>query len=228
MGFMQTHRSFAELPLFPLKTVLFPGGYLPLQIFEVRYLDMVTRCHATQTPFAVVTLTAGDEVLHSPAVQGTANPTLFHPVGTLAHIAQLERPQPGLIWIRCTGGQRVDLSNPHPLKHGLWVALAQVRAADPVLPIPADLLWVQRTLQRVVDTLKVQGTPEHHMPIQPPYQWDDCAWLANRWCELLPMDLDQRQRLMTLDNPLIRLELVADLMQQNGMDPDSAATSDGA
>ncbi|GAB4211378.1 MAG: LON peptidase substrate-binding domain-containing protein [Rhodoferax sp.] len=216
---MPTEQSFTDLPLFPLKTVLFPGGYLPLQIFEVRYLDMVSRCYADHTPFAVVTLSTGQEVLQAPQVGGRAtDEALFHPVGTLAHITQLERPQPGLMFIQCQGGQRVRIQAHRQLKHGLWVAQAQTLAPDVDLHIPSDLQNIGRTLMRVVDTLKAQGTPERQMPIQPPYRWDNCAWVSNRWCELLPMELAQKQRLMALDNPLIRLELTADLMARNGIE----------
>ena len=55
------------------------------------------------------------------------------------------------------------------------------------------------------------------MPFQPPYRWDDCGWLANRWCELLPLGAEQKQRLLELENPLLRLELVADVLDQTGL-----------
>jgi Lon protease-like protein len=69
----------------------------------------------------------------------------------------------------------------------------------------------------VIKTLHAQNTEPDQMPIQPPYQFDDCAWVANRWCELLPMTLELKYRLMALDNPLVRLELVGDLLERNGI-----------
>ncbi|MBU3740491.1 MAG: peptidase S16, partial [Rhodoferax sp.] len=109
------------IPLFPLGTVLFPQGVLPLRIFEVRYLDMIGRCHREGRPFGVVALSRGHEVRSraAPAAEGFATET-FHDVGTLAHIDALERPQPGLLMIRCTGGSRFRLQTRQQLTHGLW------------------------------------------------------------------------------------------------------------
>ncbi|MDB5893017.1 MAG: peptidase, partial [Rhodoferax sp.] len=87
--------ALSALPLFPLGTVLFPDGLLPLRIFEVRYLDMVKRCFKSGTPFGVVALQRGGEVR-----QAGAGPEAFHPVGTLARITQVETPQPGLLVIQ--------------------------------------------------------------------------------------------------------------------------------
>lgn len=212
--------SFDALPLFPLELVLFPGGYLPLRIFEVRYLDMIGKCFKAGEPFGVVTLKRGSEVRTvSNDLAGGASTTqaLFYPDGTLAIITELSRPQPGLMLISCTGAQRFTVAQPELLKHGLWVGRAQLLPDDPIVPIPEDLLPVAGALARVMDTLKAQGMTPEQMPIQPPYALHDCAWVANRWCDLLPMSLAQKHRLMTLDNPLVRLELVGDLLEQNGI-----------
>src|SRR6185369_3421479 len=89
--------TLQSLPLFPLGTVLFPGGVLPLRIFEVRYLDMITRCHKAGAPFGVVLLTQGNEVRVPDAKEAFAG------VGTLATISDLDSPQPGLLTIRAIG-----------------------------------------------------------------------------------------------------------------------------
>ena len=129
-----------SLPLFPLGTVLFPGGWLPLQIFEVRYLDMVQRCHARGEPFGVVTLSEGSEVQRPAGEPGQAFAReAFGAVGTLAHIETLERPQPGLLLIGCRGGQRFRLRSSDKLKHGLWMGDAELLPADPPMAIPDDL-----------------------------------------------------------------------------------------
>ena len=90
--------TLTSLPLFPLNTVLFPGGLLALRVFEVRYLDMVRKCRQTGSPFGVVTLTAGQEVRSAAAPEER-----FQPQGTLAVIEQLQTPQPGLITLHCRG-----------------------------------------------------------------------------------------------------------------------------
>src|SRR5450830_1032167 len=182
------------LPLFPLQTVLFPGGWLPLQIFEVRYLDMIGQCHREGRPFGVVSLLQGQEVQRA----GESAPEAFQPVGTLAHIVGLERPQPGLMYIRCEGGLRFRLATPQRLKHGLWVA--------PVTECEAE---VQRQPQAGLE-----------LPVRQPYLWHDAGWLANRWCELLGLPAARMQQLMSLESPLLRLELVADLLERDhGLTP---------
>lgn len=206
-----------QLPLFPLGTALFPGGYLPLRIFEVRYLDMVRKAHREGAPFGVVTLTQGSEV-QRPAepgggAQGAYAPEAFLPVGTLAAIADLQAPQPGLLMIRCTGTRRLRVQRSEKLRHGLWVADVQLLPEEPAVPVPADLQPVADALRTVVERMRAQpGVAPHELPVQPPLRLDDCGWVANRWCELLPLAPDARQRMLALDNPLLRLELVGDLL----------------
>jgi Lon protease-like protein len=209
------------LPLFPLQSVLFPGGVLPLNIFEVRYLDMIGRCHRDGTPFGVVCLTQGREVRRPPTAADPAPsmgddfaPEAFHTVGTLARIELLERPQPGLMMIRCIGTQRFRLRNHELLKHGLWVGEVELLADDVGLPVPPDLAPVRAALEQLVRQWQAQLARPEDLPVQAPYRWDDCGWLANRWCELLPISPELRQRFMVLESPLVRLELVADLLAQ--------------
>ena len=196
-----------ETPLFPLRSVLFPGGYLPLRIFEPRYLDMVQRCHAQGTPFGVVALTEGEEVRQRDG-EGFRREA-FHPVGTLARIEHFELEQPGLIRIRTRGAQRFRVSEPRRLSHGLWVGQLALLPDDAAVPVPGDLAQAARQLQDLLAGWAERAAAED-LPLQPPYQWGDAGWLANRWAELLPMPSADRQRLMALDNPLLRLELVVD------------------
>ena len=212
--------ALTSLPLFPLSTVLFPGGYLPLQIFEVRYLDMIGKCFNAGAPFGVVSLNRGSEVRQAPGSEPGGDSfaqEIFFQIGTLARITRLNRSQPGQMFIQCAGLQRFTISSHELLRHGLWVADVKLLSNDQPVPIPPDLKAVATTLQRVIRTLQEQETHADQMPIQPPYQMDDCAWVANRWCELLPMTLELKSRLMSLDNPLLRLELVSDLLEHNGI-----------
>ncbi len=232
--------TLTSLPLFPLGTVLYPGGFLPLRVFEVRYLDMIGKCHKTGAPFGVVALTEGAEVRRpaSPKAQsagtsggaggsggaagappsgdGFANEA-FNDVGTLATIDELTVPQPGLMVIRCTGMQRFQIARREKLKHGLWIADVARLPDDLLIPIPDDLQRVASALGGVIKTLQARAVPPAQMPLQPPYRLDDCAWVANRWCELLPMPMAMKQRMMALDNPLVRLELVSDMLERTGI-----------
>lgn len=200
-------RVLSQLPLFPLETVLFPGGTLPLRIFEVRYLRMVEQCRTTGTPFGVVSLVQGSEV-RRPGVPADS----FQPVGTLARIVHFDAPQPGLMMIDCLGTERFRLTSSYQLVNGLWMADVEVLDGDVPTPVPEDLRSTSAALGQLIQTLREQHVAENRFPILPPLQLDDCGWVANRWCEVLPLPLSLKHNLMALESPLVRLELVADVL----------------
>ena len=203
--------TLTQLPLFPLDTVLFPGGHLSLKVFEVRYLDMVRRCHEAGAPFGVVSLRQGSEVIRPGAPDEQ-----LEPIGTLAQIASLDKEQPGLLSLQCDGAQRFRIDRQSRLKHGLWVADVTLLADDATVPVPTDLTAVAQALQQVRAKLQLRpGGAQDYSDTEAHY--DDCAWVSNRWCELLPLPAATRQRLMSLDNPLLRLELVADFLAKAGI-----------
>jgi len=213
---MTTQPLLHSMPLFPLGTVLFPGGVLPLRIFEVRYLDMVGKCRKADAPFGVVSLTSGSEV-RKPGGDAES----FAAVGTLAVIREFESPQSGLLQIECVGTQRFRVRRTELQKHGLWIAEVEAVLDDAAIEIPDDLQHTATALRRLVDTLearrRAQGGGAVRLPIGEPYLFNDCGWVANRWCELVPMQLELRQRLMELESPLMRLELVSDLLARAGI-----------
>ena len=200
-----------NLPLFPLETVLFPGGLLPLRIFEVRYLHMVEQCRKDGTPFGIVSLLKGSEV-RRPGVESET----FHPVGTLARITHFDAPQAGLMEIDCMGAERFRITASHQLAHGQWVADVELLDADAATPIPSDLVHASTALGQLIQTLREQQLAEDRFPILPPLQLEDCGWVANRWCEMLPLSVQHKHNLLALDSPLVRLELVADVLAQVG------------
>ena len=208
---MPSALTLKSLPLFPLGAVLFPGGLLQLRIFEVRYLDMIKRCHKAGAPFGVVLLTQGSEV------RQPGHTEAFNSVGTLATITGLDAPQPGLLHVRATGGQRFRITTSEQLKHGLWIADVEQMQTDLPVPIPDDLKAATTSLTKLIAALQEKASDPQEMPLQTPWQLDDCGWVANRWCELLPLPAPLRQRLMELDNPLVRLELVNDLLSRTGI-----------
>ncbi len=203
--------TLQSLPLFPLGAVLFPGGVLPLRIFEVRYLDMIARCHKAGAPFGVVLLTQGSEVRQPGAKEA------FSRVGTLATISELEKPRSGLLMIRANGAQRFRITASDQLKHGLWIADVERLPDDMSVPIPDDLQITATTLGKLIHSLQDKADAPEEMPLQGPWRLDDCGWVANRWCELLPLAIPLKQRLMELDNPLVRLELVSDVLSRTGI-----------
>lgn len=208
-----------NIPLFPLNTVLFPGGSLPLQIFEVRYLDMVQRCHDQNLPFGVVCLIAGDEVQRRGQGE-TFEREQFHPVGTLARIVSLEQPQPGLLLITCEGQERFQVEHSEKLPHGLWTADVSVWTPEPYHAVPLELRHLARQLRQIYDRLQAEH-PDAILP-HPPWNetqgpWQDAGWVANRWAEMLPLRTIDRQRLLALESPLLRLELIGDALEQLGL-----------
>lgn len=203
--------TLQSLPLFPLSTVLFPDGLLSLRVFEVRYLDMIAKCRKAGAPFGVVSLTQGNEV-RQPGVTEA-----FSQVGTLATLTECEQPQAGLMLVRATGAQRFRIRHSDQLKHGLWVADVERLPPDVAVPVPDDLKGTAEALQRLIRSLQQRPHEAGPMPLLPPWKLDDCGWVANRWCELLPLPIALKQRLMELDNPLVRLELVSDVLTRTGI-----------
>jgi Lon protease-like protein len=216
--------KLSSLPLFPLGSVLLPGGLLPLRIFEVRYLDMIGKCHKSGAPFGVVALTSGTEVRRPEPGKASDKTTgdgfadeEFCATGTLATITEFSVPQAGLMVIRCVGAQRFKIAQREKLKHGLWIADVERMDDDMAVAVPDDLKACANALGKLIKSLQDRSIPDDQMPLLPPYQLDDCGWVANRWCELLPLPLELKQRLMELDNPLVRLELVSDILERTGI-----------
>lgn len=195
------------LPLFPLQSVLFPGGLLSLKVFEARYLDLVSECLRHRKPFGVVCLRQGSEV------QRPGEAQRFENAGVLAELTDVDGEQHGILRVRCIGQERFRLSAPTQSDNGLWHASIERLAHDPkVLPTEA-LIPTVRALANAIATLKQQGTK----PFLEPYRFDDAGWVANRWCELLPVSLAAKQKLMELDDPLVRLQLVDEFLRGKGV-----------
>jgi uncharacterized protein len=201
-------KPLADLPLFPLQTVLFPGGVLNLKVFEARYLDLVSRCLRQSTPFGVVCLSQGAETQ-----AGDKDRVRLEPVGVLAHLEDVDAEQPGILRVRCRGGRRFKSASPQQLPDGLWVADTALLPADQsVHPTPAQFTTVE-ALTNAIESLRQQG----HTPFAEPYQLNDAGWVANRWCEILPISLAAKQKLMELQDPVMRLTLVGDYLRGKGV-----------
>jgi len=201
---MSSHTSF-DLPLFPLQTVLFPGGLLSLKVFEARYLDLVGSCLRESKPFGVVALKQGAE-------SGTG-PATFEARGTLAELIDVDSAQAGILQVRCRGTQRFDVRKSHQQSDGLWIAqVATVPDDEPVAPTESAHDTV-RGLANAIATLKAQGAE----PFLEPYRFDSAGWVANRWCEILPISLAAKQKLMELPDAQIRLQLVDEFLRSKGV-----------
>ena len=197
----------STLPLFPLRAVLFPGGLLSLKVFEARYLDLMTTCLRERQPFGVVALLRGREVRQADVAVS------FETVGTQAELISADSDTPGILQVRCHGTQRFRVLSREQQSDGLWVARTEPIAADDALAPPEALLGTVRGLAEAIAALKAQ----HEQPFLEPYRFDDAGWVANRWCEILPISQAAKYKLMELPDPLMRLQLVDDFLRSKGV-----------
>lgn len=193
-----------SLPLFPLDLVVCPGGFVPLKIFEARYLDMVKDCLRNQSSFAIVAVMP----------EGATDPEGNFPfanVGTSVNIVEADVDTVGLMMIKCVGQQRIKVESFTQREDGLVIGQVTDIPNDIDLLIPVDLNVASEVLRQLLESLPTRVTPDK-MPVLKPYKLDDTAWVANRWVELLDLTLLEKQRLMQLDSPVVRLELIQDIL----------------
>lgn len=200
-----------SIPLFPLGTTLFPGGVLSLRVFEVRYLDMIKRCIADGSPFGVVALLQGSEVRTPEGQEELAD------YGSLARIEKSTTPMPGVINLRCTGTARFKILGSEVGKFGRWQATVTELASDPSAPIPAKLQGAATHLGKFIASLQKDRVPEDEMPLARPFFLDESGWVANRWAELLPLPVQQKQRLLAMDDPVQRLTEIYEYLLKAGL-----------
>ena len=199
--------SSSSLALFPLQAVLFPGGLLSLRVFEARYLDLVSECLRERRPFGVVALRQGHEVRHE------GEKVEFETVGCRAEVLDVDSAGPGLLQVRCRGTERFSVRASEQQANGLWVARVSRIEADPQQLPATELVDCAKGLANTIQMLKAKGT----VPFLEPYRFEDAGWIANRWCEILPIPVTAKQKLMELADPLVRLKLVDQFLRSKGI-----------
>ena len=196
-----------ELPLFPLQSVLFPGGLIGLKVFEARYLDLMSDCLRSGRAFGVVALKRGTEARVSDESVDLED------VGTCAQIIDVDSAQPGILQLRCRGTQRFRLSAPRQQSDGLWLAQTSMLPDDEAVAPPEAMRGTVLGLGNAIASLKEQGAE----PFLEPHEFHSACWVANRWCEILPISLAAKQKLMELPDALVRLQLVDDFLRSKGV-----------
>jgi uncharacterized protein len=185
--------SAATLPLFPLQTVLFPGGPLGLRIFEPRYLDLVRRCLKEQSTFGVVLILKGAE----------AGPvTAIASIGTTARLVDFETLPDGLLGVACVGERRFRILRHWREDDGLNVAEVDYLAESAPCALPPALAHLGELLRELLARL-----PSDYTHIEARYE--DAAWVGYRWAEILPLAPSAKQCLLELDDTLELLQQVA-------------------
>ena len=188
-----------SLPLFPLHSIICPGGLMRLRIFEPRYLDMVKNCLRNNSAFCIV-------------AAAPDNKLPFASIATVMKISHADVTTVGLMMIDCIGQHRIKIHSFTQQADGLLIGDISDIANDCEIAIPEDLQILSTRLQHLIESFADQGVSPSDIPIAKPYQYHDAAWVANRWVELLELPLLEKQRLMQLDSPIVRLELIHDLL----------------
>ena len=199
-----------SLPLFPLDMVVCPNGRIPLKIFEARYLDMVRNCLRNKSSFAIVTILP----------EGETDPEgnfPFASVGTMVSIDKADVTTVGLMMIVCIGQQRVKVESFTQQPDGLIIGEVRDIPNDIFMSIPEDLILAQRVLKQLLKNLADQDSTLKNMPVVEPYEFENATWVSNRWVELLDLPMLQKHRLMQMASPILRLELICDILSANNI-----------
>jgi Lon protease-like protein len=190
-----------DIPLFPLKSVLFPGGHLALKVFEKRYLDMSADCLKNETPFGICLILKGEEV---------GAPAEPYSVGTLAHVTSWDMEQLGILQLGVRGGRRFRILERHAEADGLQRARVRLLPEPDAMPVPEAQAALLPILRKIADDLG----PEK-MPL--PHGWNDAAWVGYRLTEVMPVQLLAKQKLLELDDAVSRLEILFKYLEQRGL-----------
>ena len=186
------------VPVFPLKTVLFPGSVLPLRIFEVRYMDMARGCLREGRPFGVCLIREGQEV---------GEPAVPEPVGCLARIAECDMEELGILKVRAEGLERFRIVSREVSRQGLIVAEIERHAAEESAIDPPGLAASADFLRKVVAAI---GTGRFSGEAR----FDDATWVGFRLAELLPLKSDVKQKLLELTDPALRIAVLHKFLEQ--------------
>jgi len=188
-----------DVAIFPLNAVLFPGGLLPLRIFEQRYMDMTKDCLRDDEPFGVCLIRAGSEV---------GAPATPEEVGCLARVVHWDMQQLGVLQVRARGEQRFRIIERRVLDSGLTRARVDLLPPDEDQPVPERLADCARLLQMVIQ--------EHgEQLIEAPHRLGSSSWVGARLTEILPVPLIAKQKLMELGDSLQRLEILHKFLVQH-------------
>lgn len=202
------------LPIFPLNTVLFPGGLLPLRIFEARYMDMVRRAMRDASEFGVCLISKGHEV----GERGVETET----IGCRARIDDWNMEQLGVLQIATTGTERFQIVAHAVQSDGLMVAEVEPLEHEVYAPLAEEAAPCAALLERIVSQWEAgDPSPDPHAASQPPiarpYRFDDATWVGNRLSEVLPVSLSAKQKLMALTDGPTRIAIVLRYLKQHGI-----------
>jgi Lon protease-like protein len=188
----------ALLPLFPLSTVVFPGGRLSLRIFEQRYLDMIKQAISQGAPFGVCAIREGQE---------TGTPAVPYEIGTLVRVTDWDMLETGILHVETQAEERFVIRHMQTQPGGLLVGKVDDVSAEPASAIPDALELAVAILRHIVDELG----PAH---FPPPLAFDDATWVGYRLSEVLPLKLSVKQNLLEMNDSVTRLRILTDFLRK--------------
>jgi Lon protease-like protein len=193
--------TLSNVPIFPLNAVLFPGGLLPLRVFEARYMDMTRDCLKRNEPFGVCLIREGAEV---------GAPAVPQDIGCLASILECDMQQQGILNIKTQGGSRFRIVERRNGPQGLISASLEAIPAEGRAAVPAEFAACARLLEMVVAD---QGNPI----FAEPHAFDDATWVGYRLAEILPVPLIAKQKLLEMSDALGRLSILQRFLESRGL-----------
>jgi len=186
------------LPIFPLKTVLFPRGVLPLKIFEPRYMEMTKRCIRDNTPFGVCLIRQGKEV---------GQPALPFEIGCTASITEWDMPQTGIFQLRTVGENVFRIRTQQVDKLGLIHAEVEFLQPPPRTVVPDEHTELADLLSQI---LEQTDKAWYSAP-----DFDNAIWVGDRLLEVLPLPVTQKLRLLEQRDPQATLDAIHDFIANN-------------
>jgi uncharacterized protein len=187
------------LPLFPLNTVVFPGGQLPLRIFEPRYLDMVKQAIADDTPFGICGIREGKE---------TGTPAVPYDVGTQVRVTDWDMPQTGILHIETRALDRFVIRSTRTEPSGLLIGTVEAVSSEAATAAPDDLELAVEILRHIVNEYG-----EAHFPA--PHEFDNAVWVGYRLSEVLPLKPSIKQNLLEMNDSVTRLRILTEFLKKH-------------
>lgn len=193
--------NLQTIALFPLHTVLFPGGPLLLRVFETRYLDMIRRSLKGEQDFGIIQIQTGSE----------GETASIYSTGTIARIVDWSQGDDGILGIVVHGGDRFRVLQAETLPDGLNVGRVNVLDEDPGTLVPVEYALMAEVLEKILNSLEEQYASVSR-------DMRNAGWVANRLAELLPLDMVDKQKCLEIAEPLSRLRQLQGMIRETRAD----------
>ena len=184
-----------DLPIFPLRTILFPGSKLPLRIFEPRYIDMVSRSMREDSEFGII------------LSRESTDPKMFetYDTGTLAKIIDWDQGGDGLLGITTLGTQKFRLKELNKQEDGLNIgSIERIEKEGDYKPLK-EFTHLVELLHAILDDVNIYDDDEK--------RFDSASWISYRFAEILPLRIEDKQKCLEIDDPIIRLNFLEPLIK---------------